>query len=398
MLTNKNRIAFSFKMTKPLAIFVFLSLFFEGLTQTSGDLTGAVQLDSLIKSVREFSGEDSCFVQGKKVKILNRESSSGNDLAADYLVERLNAVGITVADDVYSVNGRNIYGTQVGSVYPDSVVIFGGHYDAVADYCADDNASAVGIMLETARILAKYQFKKTIIYAFWDEEEIGLLGSKHHALQIYNGDDKVAGVLNIDMAAYDANDDGIFDIDLNSNSGSIKMKDELIAIRSATSLNISPMVVQPGTLNSDHASFWDYDYPAVLFGESWETSDQNSKYHTSEDRISLFNLPYYHEMAKLATAFMGQMAEPVTVGVHHVESKKAKAFLNPSTNYLIVNTEADANIEIFTLKGVRLFQKSIFTGKSEINLNVLSSGTYIVRIYSKSKQINLSKKITCSSL
>ncbi|MEZ5021948.1 MAG: hypothetical protein R2728_01575 [Chitinophagales bacterium] len=37
--------------------------------------------------------------------------------------------------------GRNIYATQLGSVNPDSIYIICGHYDAVNNYCADDNAS-----------------------------------------------------------------------------------------------------------------------------------------------------------------------------------------------------------------------------------------------------------------
>jgi Zn-dependent M28 family amino/carboxypeptidase len=246
-------------MIKISLLLIILNINFIAYCQSDAELIGKVELDSLVKTVREFSGEDNCMVRGSKVRILNRVSSSGNDLAADYLEERLDSIdGISVTSDVYSAGGRNVYGTQLGTVFPDSIVMICGHYDAVADYCADDNASAVGILLEAARILSKYQFKKTIVYAFWDEEEIGLLGSKHHALQSKTNGDKYVAVLNIDMAGYDSNDDGIFDIDLNTNAGSIKMKDDLVAIRSTNSLNITPTIVQPGTTETDHASFWTF--------------------------------------------------------------------------------------------------------------------------------------------
>ncbi|MFT6716805.1 MAG: Zn-dependent M28 family amino/carboxypeptidase, partial [Saprospiraceae bacterium] len=253
MFNNKPYLM-NFLIKKAFLLFTAIIFTNAAFSQTSSELIDAVKLDSLVKTVREFSGEDSCLVTGSKVRILNRVSSSGNDLAADYLVERLDSIeGISVVSDVYSAGGRNVYGTQLGSVYLDSVVIIGCHYDAVADYCADDNASGVGILLEAARILSQYQFKRTIVYAFWDEEEVGLLGSKHHALQVSNGSDKIVAVLNIDMAGYDANDDGIFDIDLNTNAGSVKMKDDLVGINNTNGLNITPMVVQPGTFDTDHA-------------------------------------------------------------------------------------------------------------------------------------------------
>jgi Zn-dependent M28 family amino/carboxypeptidase len=375
-------------------LFLAFCACFNGVSQTSAELIGEVSLDSLVKTVREFSGEDSCVVGGGTVKLLNRVSSSGNDVAADYLIERLDSiVGISVISDVYSAGGRNVYVTQLGSVFPDSIVMICGHYDAVADYCADDNASAVGILLEAARILSKYQFKKTIVYAFWDEEETGLLGSKHHALQSNTNGDKYAAVLNIDMAGYDANDDGVFDIDLNTNPGSVKMKDALIDINSTNSLGLTPEVVQPGTTDSDHGSFWTHGYPAVLLGESWETNDQNNKYHTSEDRINLFNLPYYHKMAKLAIAYMGQTAEAITVSNQTYATQVLNAFVNPTTNDLCVNLSHQSTLNIFNLTGQLLIQRQLTKGQTTINLSDFPQGVYLIKTCSKRHPTALEKKI-----
>ncbi|MFT6746333.1 MAG: hypothetical protein ACJAZ2_000672 [Glaciecola sp.] len=374
-------------MKEIFSIFILYCVSFTGVTQTPSEIIALVKLDSLVKTVREFSGEDSCSVGGNKIKLINRVSNSGNDLAADYLVERLNAIGVTVTDDVYSALGRNVYATQLGTVHPDSIVMIGCHYDAVADYCADDNASGVGILLEAARILSKYQFKKTIVYAFWDEEEIGLLGSKHHALQANSRRDKITAVLNIDMAAYDANNDGVFDIDLNTNTGSVKMKDDLIAIDLANNLNITPMVVQPGTADSDHSSFWNYGYAGVLLGESWETNDQNSKYHTAQDRIHLFNLPYYHEIAKLAIAYLGQIAESVSgVSVQNTVVQPLNAYLNQSTNNLHVNLLSSSILKLIDVNGQLLIEKQLPKGQSIINVDEFQQGIYLVQTYANEDQ------------
>ena len=381
-------------MKNILAIIFLFNTTITCYGQTSATLISATKLDSLIKTVREFSGEDSCLVGGSKVKIINRVSSTGNDLAGDYLVERLNKIGVTVTDEVYSAKGRNVYGKQIGSTHSDSLVIIGCHYDAVADYCADDNASGVGILLEAARILRKYQFNKTIVYAFWDEEETGLVGSKHHALQVNNGSDKIVAVLNIDMAAYDGNNDGAFDIDLNSNQGSVKMKNDLIAIDQANNLNIAPKVVQPGTLDSDHSSFWNYGYPGVLLGESWETNDQNPKYHTAQDRISLFNLPYYHEIAKLAIAYIGQTAEPVSgVSTGKYIAEDVTTYFNPVTSNLLVTTQENSTVKLFDLKGQLLMHQQLGSGQNEIDLNSLPQGMYLLNLYFETTGITRGKKI-----
>jgi len=381
-------------MNKILPLLILCFICFKGISQTSPEIIAQVKLDSLVKTVRQFSGEDSCLVAGVKVKIINRVSSTGNDVAADYLAERLNSIGVTVTSDVYSAGGRNIYGTQLGLVYADSIVMICCHYDAVADYCADDNASGVGIILEAARILSQYQFKRTIVYAFWDEEEVGLLGSKHHALQSNNNSHKYSAVLNIDMAAYDANDDGIFDIDLNSSAGSIKIKDDLVAIGASNSLNITPTVVQPGTADSDHSSFWTYGYPAVLLGESWDSNDQNPHYHTSADRISLFNLPYYHEIAKLAIAYLEQTAEPASgVSTQVLPVEELDMYINPLTNKLSVNVETPSTLEIFDLNGQLVMQKQLTAGQNEINLNHLSQAMYVVKVYSAQSPLVREMKI-----
>ena len=115
--------------------------------QSIQDLIDKVNLDSLMLTVNEFSGEQSTVVNGSTVTILNRQQFN-NGIAGDYLEERfLQMDNITVANQTFNTNGRNIIATQIGKTNPNDIYIICAHYDSVADYCADDNATGVAAVL-----------------------------------------------------------------------------------------------------------------------------------------------------------------------------------------------------------------------------------------------------------
>ena len=75
----------------------------------------------------------------------------------------------------------DVLGTIRGSEYPDQLVIIGGHRDAWGPGTADNISGTVSV-LETARTIGDlvkqgYRPKRTIIFASWDAEEWGLMGS-----------------------------------------------------------------------------------------------------------------------------------------------------------------------------------------------------------------------------
>lgn len=298
-------------------VFLLFSLSFSLIgalsAQTELDLINAVSLDSLSQTLQEFTGEVATNVGGNSVTILNREQSN-NDLAGDYLVEKFNAMNsLTVTDQPFNTNGRNIIATQLGKTNPNDIYIICAHYDSVADYCADDNASGTATVLEVARILSTQCMDNTLVYALWDEEEIGLRGANFYASQANNNGDNILGVLNIDMMGYDGDDDDDFDIDVRPIANSIEMKDDLVALLATYNFNLNVNVVNPGTTASDHARFWDQGYSAVLVGESWDNDDQTPYYHSSSDRFSTLDLPYFHELAKLIMSYMVTKGSLVSV-------------------------------------------------------------------------------------
>ncbi len=104
---------------------------------------------------------------------------------------------------------NNILGVIEGE-RQDEIVIVGAHYDHLGTdpflagdriyNGADDNASGVSAVLQIARafLATGERPKRTVIFAFWDGEEKGLLGSKHF-VQSYRAIDSVKGYLNFDM-------------------------------------------------------------------------------------------------------------------------------------------------------------------------------------------------------
>lgn len=297
------------KLTSLLILTFFVS--FSLSAQTVSDLMNLVSQDTLTKVIREFSGEDPTVVNGSTVTILNRESAN-NDVAADYLKERLSMFNnLTINDQAYTVtygsttySGRNIIATQLGKTNPDDIYIICAHYDSVDDYCVDDNASGTAAVLEIARVLSTQCFDNTIIYALWDEEEDGLVGSRYYANAAGVNGDNILGVLNLDMMAYDGDGDNDFDIDVRNIAGSLNLKDDMLSALTSSDLNLNANVVNPGSGASDHFWFWSNGFPAIFVGESWFNGDETPNYHTANDRFVDLDMNYFTDLTKLSLYYM----------------------------------------------------------------------------------------------
>ncbi|MEX0608447.1 MAG: M28 family metallopeptidase [Balneolaceae bacterium] len=102
----------------------------------------------------------------------------------------------------------NVIAIQRGTADPDRFVIMSGDIDSrVLDALdgtsespgANDNASGVAGVLESARVLSQYEFEGSIMYAQLSGEEQGLFGGKILADYAKEQGWKIKGVLNNDM-------------------------------------------------------------------------------------------------------------------------------------------------------------------------------------------------------
>jgi hypothetical protein len=116
-------------------------------------------------------------------------------------------------DDIkkYSGDGLNVIGKIEGTdpVLKNQYIVIGGHLDhlgargTVVYNGADDDASGVATAMEVARVLGQGGFKpkRTIVFAGWCGEEMGLLGSNHFGTKPPAGItmDQVVANFNCDM-------------------------------------------------------------------------------------------------------------------------------------------------------------------------------------------------------
>ena len=115
---------------------------------------------------------------------------------------------------------NNVIAIQRGSKYPNRFVIMSGDIDSrISDpnnYTddspgANDNASGMAGTIEAARVLSKYSFENSIIYAGLAGEEQGLYGGKGLAQYAQEQGWEIIGILNNDMIGNIKGVDGVID-------------------------------------------------------------------------------------------------------------------------------------------------------------------------------------------
>ncbi|GBD86928.1 bacterial leucyl aminopeptidase precursor [bacterium BMS3Abin03] len=272
-------------------------------------------IDSLTYFVKELSGEVQTIIGGTPYTILSRNKNQpGNDKAADYIQQKLEFYGLDVYNQSFSSTGRNVYAVQTGTDFPNRKYIISAHYDDMPYGTiapgADDNASGTAAVLEAARILSNYASEYTIVYALWDEEEQGLVGSSYFAQQAALAGDSIMGVINMDMIAYDSDNDAVGEIHIRPVANSLTLKDTMVEVITNYNTGVNPSIINPGTTASDQASFWNNGYGALLLIEEYYGGDFNAYYHTTNDLISHYNFPYYLKMSKTG---LGTLATLVNI-------------------------------------------------------------------------------------
>lgn len=310
------------KHLQVLNVFFLFIFTFSSFAQNSTvqQIINSVKQDSLIYFVRELSGNVPTVVNGQNVTIVSRhKNNAANELAKDYIKQKLQSYGITTTIQNFSSTGNNVLGTQLGTQFPNQKLIICAHYDDMPAGPiapgADDNASGTAAVIEAARILSQYSFPYTIVYALWDEEEQGLVGSNYYATQARNVNDSIVGVINMDMIAYDTNNDGKVNVHNRAVANSVELYQKMVEVNSHYGINLTIVSYNPGSTYSDHASFWSKNYGAILLIE--DDNDFNAYYHTTSDLVQYFNQPYFTKSAKLAIGTFATLALNLNLQISH---------------------------------------------------------------------------------
>ena len=113
-------------------------------------------------------------------------------------------VKLSVGGEFFANTSYNVVAEIPGSIWPDEIVIAGGHYDGhdVSDAALDDG-TGMATTLEIGRVLAalpKEAIGRTIRLIEYCGEEVGLFGSWAHIANHLDEIEKIRFVLNLDGA------------------------------------------------------------------------------------------------------------------------------------------------------------------------------------------------------
>ena len=262
---------------------------------------------------------------------------------------------------------NNVVATKVGTVAPDQYYIICAHYDDMPSGPiapgADDNASGTVTVLEAARVLAEYDFQKSIRFVLFAGEEQGLVGSAHYAAQASANGDQILGVINLDMIGYDGNNDTRMEIHAGSMPSSQEIGNFVRGNIINWGLSLTPEYITSGSTGaSDHASFWNYGYPAILMIEDFQ--DFTPHYHTVNDVLSTLRQSYFLSNAQLAIGSLAVLAVIDSVATGITEESLPNSFIlfepypnpfNPtiSVEYVLPQT-GNVKAEVYDLLGQRV--------------------------------------------
>lgn len=224
---------------------------------------------------------------------------------------------------------RNVFAVLPGSDISDnSVVIIEGHFDTrCEDNCdtaciaqgMEDNGSGTALVMELARVMAKYSFKHTLVFILTTSEEQGLNGARAFAKYCKQKGIQVNGVLNNDVVggiicgqtASPPGCMGAGTIDSTNlrlfSGGSFDSQHKQLArfIKLEYKEMLKPIAPIPMTVNimtpldrtgrgGDHIPFYDEQYTAIRFCSANEHGDadvSNPNYtdrqHTSTDILGV---------------------------------------------------------------------------------------------------------------
>jgi len=231
-----------------------------------------------------------------------------------YIESQWIEMGYLIKRESYEAIGdeaTNLVVERTGTTRANEIVLLGAHYDTVSTTPgADDNASAVAVLLEVSRLLQEHVCRRTIRYVTFACEEppyfnFDAMGSQYHARQSKLRGDKIVGMLCLEMVGYYSSVKGSQSI-----PPSIpkwlrwvfpKRGDFLAAVGNMPSWKLCwrfrrgfkrgtksmplfslclPEKIREIRL-SDNSSFWDQGYPALMLTDT--SFLRNPNYHRATD-------------------------------------------------------------------------------------------------------------------
>lgn len=301
-----------------------------------------------------------------------------------------------VYHDTIRETSDNVIAIRRGTLYPDEYVVCGAHYDSYNNTPghpdslrapgADDNASGTAGILETARLLSRCSFERSVMFCGWAAEEAGLMGSAAFAKDCAEQMMDIVGYFNLDMIGY-LKEDSEMQVRLLYTT-----RDSIIAnyVYNFSEVYFPEMRIRQGWLSwgdSDFSSFNRNGYPAV---HTFEDTHASSPFiHTPDDilGVSVNNMDQVKRFSELNLGLVATLAGLVSTGTDETDAAALTVFPNPASGALTVKGPVMHEIEIYDLFG-RLLKKETCHG-SEVLLDIasLAAGVYVLRVTDDAMQV-----------
>jgi len=219
-------------------------------------------------------------------------------------------------------------------VNPTKHYLLGAHYDSVwGTVGADDNASAIAVQLETARelkyLLGGKELGIGVKFVSFPLEEPPAFGTRYMASKIYakrakKENEQIDGMLCLEMVGYTCHQKGCQDypfplmfmnypkegnfIGIVGNLKSTGLTNSLYkAFQKNLDLSVVKLTVpfggwlMPSVRLSDHGSFWDQGYKAVMITDS--AFYRNPHYHLPSDTMEKLDYKFMAELVESLVLF-----------------------------------------------------------------------------------------------
>lgn len=212
----------------------------------------------------------------------------------NFLVDRFEGLGLETYIHHHTgyigygdtLDAGNVIAIQPGTEFPDQFIIVASHYDHPDGPGADDNASGTSGVLECARILSQYQFKRTILYIPFNGEERWMVGSYPFVQKCAREDMNILGVFDMDMIGFWP---GPEYGPVTMYSGYSYISERLFDFYQNVANTYIPDMptyrfTNKDSYGGDHMCFNIHEYPALYIGDI-EYHAENIYYHTPNDTI-----------------------------------------------------------------------------------------------------------------
>jgi aminopeptidase YwaD len=239
---------------------------------------------------------------------------------AQYIKREFLKFGLEVMEDPFQWEGRtyrNILAEKRGTTSPERVLILGAHYDTVpGSPGADDNASAIAVLLEVARNIQKVSLGCTLKLIAFALEECDYAGSIHYAERAREGGEKILGMISLEMVGFTGPRQdyppyldpkyypnvGDFIVIIGNERSEALWENVRRSFKTHIPQLPSEFLLVPGNGEgmeevrlSDHSPFWDRGFPALMVTDT--AFLRNPNYHLPSDTMETLDFEFMKKVA-----------------------------------------------------------------------------------------------------